>query len=262
MANAARSLLREPAVNGPIWAVSMVKNESDIVEETIQNLLDQGVDHILVADNGSTDSTRAILSRLSQAGRVHVVDDPIVAYWQGDKMSHLARAATRMGAAWIVPFDADEMWKGEDGLTVATVLRAAETNVVAASWWDFVPLAVVADGPIVRRFPYRRAAPHPQQKIAFRANWLARISVGNHGVSLPDMRVGGGLRIAHFRTRTAAQVFRKAQDGIAARREVGGKDSSLPQWFVFEGKQEADVADWMRQLVDGEDLVLDPAELW
>lgn len=110
--------------------------------------------------------------------------------------------------------------------------------------------------------PISTGCPHPQQKIAFRANWLARISVGNHGVSLPDMRVGGGLRIAHFRTRTAAQVFRKAQDGIAARREVGGKDSSLPQWFVFEGKQEADVADWMRQLVDGEDLVLDPAELW
>ena len=140
----------------------MVKNESDIVEETIQNLLDQGVDHILVADNGSTDSTRAILSRLSQAGRVHVVDDPIVAYWQGDKMSHLARAATRMGAAWIVPFDADEMWKGEDGLTVATVLRAAETNVVAASWWDFVPLAVVGPREV------RMAVGHDAERAARR----------------------------------------------------------------------------------------------
>lgn len=53
----------------------MVKNEADIVEQTIRHLLDQGVDHILAADNGSSDGTYEILLELSKILPVHVIKD-------------------------------------------------------------------------------------------------------------------------------------------------------------------------------------------
>lgn len=44
--------------SGPfIWGITMVKNEADIIEQTIRYLLNQGVEYILVADNGFTDGT-------------------------------------------------------------------------------------------------------------------------------------------------------------------------------------------------------------
>ncbi|WP_314660127.1 MULTISPECIES: glycosyltransferase family 2 protein [Rothia] len=44
--------------SGPfIWGRTRVKNEADIIEQTIRYLLNQGVEYILVADNGFTDGT-------------------------------------------------------------------------------------------------------------------------------------------------------------------------------------------------------------
>ena len=57
--------LPRPAPGHPrresVWAVTMVRNEADIIGTTVRHLLAQDVDGILVADNGCTDDTRAIL---------------------------------------------------------------------------------------------------------------------------------------------------------------------------------------------------------
>lgn len=87
----------------------MVKNEADIIEQTIRHLLNQGVEHILVADNGSTDGTYELLQELSKSLPVHVIQDREVAYYQSEKMMWLADQVTEAGAEWIVPFDADEL---------------------------------------------------------------------------------------------------------------------------------------------------------
>lgn len=59
--HALRSMAQRPPADGPIWAVSMVKNEGDIIEETFRNLFAQGVDHLIVADNGSTEGMLELL---------------------------------------------------------------------------------------------------------------------------------------------------------------------------------------------------------
>lgn len=84
----------------------MVRNEQDVIETVIRHLLAEGVDHVLVADNLSTDQTRAILDRLSEILPVTVIDDPEPAYRQSEKVTALARRAGEQGGTWIIPFDA------------------------------------------------------------------------------------------------------------------------------------------------------------
>src|SRR6478736_5534011 len=99
---------------GPIWGVTMVKNEQQRIEGSARQLLDGGVDALIVADNLSTDRTRAVLDDLARELPLVVIDDREPPYYQGPKMSRLARAAARCGASWIVPFDGDELWYGVD----------------------------------------------------------------------------------------------------------------------------------------------------
>jgi len=67
---ALRSLAKSPSPCGPVWAISMVKNEEDIIGESVTNLLAQGVDYVLIADNQSTDAT----AQLAQGAGALVVE--------------------------------------------------------------------------------------------------------------------------------------------------------------------------------------------
>ena len=48
---AASSVVADPAVGGAIWAISMVRDEQDTIAETVMHFLEQGIDHIIVADS-------------------------------------------------------------------------------------------------------------------------------------------------------------------------------------------------------------------
>ena len=260
--NAARSTLFDLPSDGPIWAVTMVKNEEDIIGETILNLLAQGIDHVLVADNGSTDDTRGVLLRLAEQHPVHVVHDPIVDYWQAVKISHLARAATRMGASWIVPFDGDEVWRGTGGKTIAEVLKSTGAAVLEAGEWVFVPLAIAPAGTYTTRHPYREAEPSSMPKVAFRASWLARVGMGNHSVSRPGRVVSHELRIAHYSYRTPEQILRKASDGAQAAKLAGLPVSMWSQWADIAGRDEEDARALMAKMTSSDSLIFDPASQW
>lgn len=190
-----------------VWAVSMVRNEQDVVEGTIQHLLSQDVDRVIVVDNGSTDSTPRILRRLAaQDERLVVGVDREPAYYQSQKMTLLALHATRAGARWIVPFDADEWWFAEEG-TIGRFLATCGANVVEARLHNAFPTL----GETVRL----EVQPHEMRKVAYRANPLAVLAMGNHWVSRSGPW-GGGLRIAHFPWRSQDQLVSKLRQGAAA----------------------------------------------
>lgn len=204
-----------------VAAVSMVKDEIDILPRTLRNML-YHVDVVIVADNMSTDGTREWLRAEVDCyrGRLVVVDDTDPAYRQSAKMSGLARlAALEHGADWIVPFDADEMWLPGAG-TISATLEGMPTHIdaVAASLFDHV-----AVGP-ENSLEWRSLTALAMPKVAARARPDLVIEQGNHSVTIGGKppRMAGGLTVHHFPYRSADQFVRKVRNGAAAY-AAGGK---------------------------------------
>jgi glycosyltransferase involved in cell wall biosynthesis len=95
--------------NNLIVATMMVRNEEDILAECIEHTLGQRVDHIILMDNASTDSSREIASRYKE---ITIIDEPSLVYDQGGWQTRMGKMALEMGATWVVPVDADEFWEG------------------------------------------------------------------------------------------------------------------------------------------------------
>ena len=213
-------LPRRTTAPGSVWAVTMVKDEADILGATLDHLLSQGVDHVIVSDNLSSDDTPQIIARYAARsdGRVHAATDAEPAYFQAEKMSRLVHAAWRAGADWVIPFDADEFWFAE-GQTLREYLaglsgRSPEVGVVDARFHHMVPTQPHPADLTGAEF-ILDATPVKPGKVAVRAHRLATVSVGNHGASRVGVRAGG-LHIAHAVYRGPEQVARKVRQGAAA----------------------------------------------
>ena len=200
------------ATNPVVIGISMVKDEADVIGHTCRRMLAQ-VDHLIVADNLSTDQTRHELDRLG----VEVIDDTDRAYHQSAKMSRLAAIAAAEGADWIVPFDADEVWYSPFG-RISDVLAGLDTATTApACVYDHVATALDPDEPDpVARIGWRRREANALPKVACRPRLPVTIHQGNHAATYPTCPIDGQLIVRHFPYRSAEQMVRKARNGAAA----------------------------------------------
>jgi len=204
------------------FGISMVRDEADVIAGTLQHMADE-VDHLIVADNLSTDGTRDLLADLARQLPLTLVDDQVPGYYQSFKMSALADRAAAAGATWVVPFDADELWLSRFG-RVREVLAELEHPVAAAELTNHLRTAIDLDDPDpFVSMVWRQRDPAPLRKVAFRWEPGAVIAQGNHDVHLP----GGTsrvecLQVRHFPYRSAQQFTRKALNGAAAYRAAAG----------------------------------------
>lgn len=215
-----------PDATGAIWAVTMVKNEADILTQTVGHLLAQGVDRVLVADNGSSDETVDLLLGLRDK-RVLLARDTEPAYYQQAKMTLLGRYAARRGAGWIIPFDADELWFGQSA-SLADSLRATSAKVARADIHNAFPVSGEPGSFRIER------APHSLRKVAYRASRLALLDTGNHWVSRPG-RIDTTFRIVHVPWRSREQLGRKLRQGRAAFSGIDVDDNVGAHWRRFGG---------------------------
>ncbi|GAA1731709.1 hypothetical protein GCM10009793_30560 [Brachybacterium phenoliresistens] len=250
-AAAAMDLPRLPHTPGTIWAVMMVRDESDVIEETIGQLLAEGVENVLVADNGSTDGTRDLLGTLSRDSRIHVGDDLWTAYEQSAKMTVLADAARRAGATWVLPVDADERWMGKTG-TIAEQLRAATRPILQAELVNVFP-SPEGDG-TWRLDP----VPHHDPKVAFMASRGAVVAMGNHR-ALRFGDIDGGLGIVHLPWRSPEQLRRKVQQGATALGEARVGKNAGWHWRRLGIMDDAQLAAVWNQILRGEPV---PENAW
>jgi hypothetical protein len=115
----------------------LVKNEADIIEANIRTHASLGVDAFAVMDNGSTDGTREILTKLQLEFEIIVIDE-IGFYNQSRMMQRLARIAkNKLKADWVINNDADEFWLPRNTLNLKQNL-AFKGSVLTCSRYNML----------------------------------------------------------------------------------------------------------------------------
>ena len=153
-----------------IAAITTLLDEAHIIDQTITNLYNQGVDRIYANIGPCTDNTKDVVAQWPEVTTVYD-DSPI--HYQPDMMNMLAHQAAADGATWIVPFDADEFWHGESHPTIAASLNALP-DTVGTIW--------VGQYHYHTR-EYRNPNINGLNKVAYRYHPTASLGNGNHYVT-------------------------------------------------------------------------------
>ncbi|MBE9154469.1 glycosyltransferase family 2 protein [Cyanobium sp. LEGE 06113] len=141
----------------------LVRNEDDIIEDTILFHHAQGVDAFVVMDNLSTDRTREVLRDLAGEIVIDYIHQPEDNYAQGEWVTLMARKAFLDHAAdWVINSDADEFWLVKSQATMKQLLAGLPEDVCA--------LAAKRYNAVLRQRDnnYAGASAHPRVSTFFR----------------------------------------------------------------------------------------------
>ena len=199
-------------------AVSVVKNEADIIEAFVRHTR-TWVDWHLVFDHASTDGTREILGELAREGLpLSLFTDDELGNLQQARSHELTRRAWQDHQAdWILPLDADEIVVASDRVALERELAACP----AEHPWrlpliNYYPTSVddAAELNPVLRLRHRAPGP-PRTGKVFIPVELARDATvlagkGSHalyraGQALPDQPASAACWLAHFALRSPVQ---------------------------------------------------------
>lgn len=259
-----------------VWSVSLIKDELDIFGYTIEHLLAQDLDGILIADNMSDDGTQEMVREYARKypQLIHVLIDKQVAWFQARKMNALAAYAHEHGADWILPCDADEWYRHSGRHTVGEILRTCPHRVVGMEIYHY--FATALDDPRepnpYRRMTWRNKEVSRLHKVAYRWSPSLQLEAGNHALIEGPNRVMDyeyGLELRHFPYRSAEQFLHSIENVYTAL-----KATNFPRSYGGHGWQYGEHLDktgpdgvkaWWKQwfyLDRPEDsLVYDPLEL-
>lgn len=215
-------------------AVSMVKDESDIIIYTIENLFNQGVDEIIVADNMSSDGTLELLLDYAQTtSQLSVVSDNEVAYYQSQKMTGLANSAFDKGADIVIPFDADEYWTGVCQTLREAIELADHAKVYHFQLVNYFPSKDdVLDPSPFKTITNRCAEASQLGKVAIRSGMT--IMQGNHNAEGNGTHTEvSGAMIGHFSWRSQEQFRRKVSNGYKAYQATDLPDGMGAHWRAY-----------------------------
>jgi len=197
-----------------------VRNEADLIEESLRYHLGAGVDFIIATDHRSEDGTTEVLKRYEREGLLHLTRETGEAFLQTEWVTRMARlAATSFGADWVINADADEFWWPHDG-TLRDVFAAVPPGygAVRGTWRHFV-LRPDGDNAFYERMIVRRAPAHDPAdpycanvKVAHRASAAATVARGNHdveGEGLALLRDWVPFEVLHFPIRSHRHLLDK-----------------------------------------------------
>lgn len=258
-------IVRRPRQPGSVWGVCLARNEEDIIGHTVQHMLRQGLDGIIVVDNMSTDQTRSILNDLAANDpRVIVGTDHQVGFHQGGKVSYLAHLAWRAGAEWVVPFDADEFWYAKGG-TVASFLAAQPSDAVWCDFRNVYPTLELEQIDLDRDNAVQVECEESSWlRVCFRSRRWVWVGEGNHALRDSDELPTRGLHMLHYSYRSFEQYSRKVDQGVAALEAAGIDDSIATHWRYWASLPEHQRRDlWRRYLTEdgaGADGPIPPKE--
>ena len=185
-----------------VWFVIPAYNEARVIRDTIREVQRFGP-NIVVVDDGSSDDT----AQVARAEQALVARHPIN-LGQGAALATGLAVATRLGARYVVTFDADGQHDIEDVPPMLHRLIEAGADVALGSRF----LGSAPDMPRARRLLLRAAV------------WYTRAT---SGIRLTDAH--NGLRIF---TRHAATRLRIRQNRMAHASELIGQIASLQLRYI------------------------------
>lgn len=216
----------------------MVRDEVDVVGAMLDHHLAQGVDVIIVTDNGSIDGTTELLQSYADRGLIELRHDPVHRKQQAATVTRMARdAAVVHGADWVINADADEFWLPKSpGLTLKQAFEGipAAVRTFQASVDDMVgPPAQAGTG--LQRLVYRDHRPlevinrlgihaHPTPDAPHIGDPAVEVVQGNHYTNLEQgepVPAGFEVEVLHFPWRSWRQFSTKVRNAGEAYERSG-----------------------------------------
>ncbi len=219
-----------------IVGLMLARNEADILRVNLLHHLSSGIDRFLVVDNGSSDGTDRILHDLARGGRVRWTYDSGL-YRQAEITTELAREASREGADWVIPIDADEFWLAREGdlrrvleRTPAGALRVQVINFVQRrDQIQATPGALIymtrraplPIGPLKRVRELVESEQYAYVEVMYQPKWISRagreieIAMGDHAVEgIPGVQTDTEeILCLHAPLRARSALEAKAREG-------------------------------------------------
>ena len=227
-----------------IIAITMVKNEANIISYSIRHLKANGVDGIIMADNNSVDGTAEVAKDVSRliGYDITIIDEPSLGYYQSAVMTKLYNLAISRGARWIIPFDADELVIASD-MKISEALNLSRDKVVLGlRVYDHCPTNIDGnrdnDNPFLK-WPFRKIDPQPIGKIIVQ-NLGPDLTIlqGNHGVRLRGEPIRAYesdiMQIRHFRFYNGFESYAKsAVEKLEAYENTDLPESVGSHWRLY-----------------------------
>lgn len=214
-----------------IAAISMVRNEADIIESFVRHTLTIAV-KLYIVDHMSTDGTSDILQALCKEGlSVEIASFNHVGQEQAEVMTELMRRAFENGCDFVLPLDADEFLLPDHGQNMdwcqQTLQEICTTDKVYQLPWIVYQTQEPYLGKnfLLAQLCWRSTVPDPLGKLligrkVWKQNHL-KLSQGNHHVLLQQKATPQrlvplpltGIHLAHFPWRSESQAASKAAVG-------------------------------------------------
>ena len=200
-----------------IIGVSMVRNESDIIEAMIRQNLHY-LDHLVIIDNASSDETPRIVERLVSEGLpCELRIDSSKNHLQHVVLTQfLNTCLDQYDADRVIILDADEIIVADVNSFISEM--SDQNNAILTPWVTYVPTD--ADDPnaktVLSRITHRRKYESPEYcKVSVPKRYLrtAALGPGSHGFKSKGRKIKAvksvTAKLAHFPVRTSEQLLGK-----------------------------------------------------
>lgn len=209
-----------------IYAISMIRNEGDIILATLNHAAEL-FDRYLIVDVQSTDGTAETIKAFSEIWpNVSLYSFGIQEKYQSAMMNVLAAEAAAEGADWIFFLDGDEFLNTGGRQALQDYLRAFPHEIMHMPWINLVPSEYGDFGTfdISQEF-FWSGRVQPYNKVAVAGTYFANypsfhIHEGNHWISRDlrqhdiDWSVNLGLTVLHVPVRSAERLRYKISHAL------------------------------------------------
>lgn len=244
----------------------LVRDSDDLVRANLDFHLGIGVDHVIVMDNRSVDSTREILREYEARGVVTYLYQDEDDFSQARWVTGMARLAYESGADWVINNDADEFWYPAD-LELKRTLGAVprEYEAVEVERLHFVPRDLPPDAFFAEEMTVRYADLRDPRgnrwigKVCHRARPDIHVGYGNHTASAagkPLPATTAALEILHFPIRSYGKFETTVISG--GRANERNPDRPAQRWQeLYERWKRGELRSYFDSLVPGADAIAD-----